>query len=226
MSSRYTEGPQWQAYLELMRRRPAAFLQSDYLTIITEKAAVEKYVEETGRQVGVLYKSGYNMLVVDLVQNESRKLFAYERLIPAAEYGAVAAIAIWNERFVLLKQYRHALRAEQYAFPRGFGEEGVSAEENVRKEILEELGAEAGELSCLGTVFADSGLTGNPVKVYMCEVHGVQEKLGYEGITEVTLLSEQELRQWIAGGRITDGFTLAAYSLYRCRRESGCIQCP
>lgn len=226
MNSRYTKGPQWQAYLELMRQRPAAFLQSDHLAIITEEATVEKYVEETGRQVGVLYKSDYNMLVVDLVQNESRELFAYERFIPIVEYGAVVVIPVWNKRFVLLKQYRHALRAEQYAFPRGFGEEGISAEENVKKEISEELGAGAEGLSCLGTVFADSGLTGNPVKIYMCEVHGVQEKLGYEGITEVTLLSEQELRQWIAGGRITDGFTLAAYSLYRCRRESGGIQCP
>lgn len=225
MSSRYTKGPQWQEYLELMRQRPAAFLQSEHLEIITEEAMVERYVKETQKPVGVLYKSDYNMLVVDLVKNENQQLFTYERLLPKVQSGAVAVIAVWNKSFVLLKQYRHALRAEQYAFPRGFGEEGISAEENVKKEICEELGAQVREMTCLGTVYADSGLTGNPVKVYMCEVHSVKEKLGYEGITEVTLLSEGELEQWIAEGRITDGFTLAAYSLYRCRREADDIRC-
>lgn len=218
MYKKYTEGLQWQEYLELMKERPEAFLPSEHLPIITEKGVVDRYVEMTGKAVGVLYKSAYNMLVVDLVQNERQELFTYERLVPTVESGAVGVIAVWNGKFVLLKQYRHALRAEQYAFPRGFGEKGISAEENVKKEISEELGAQTGEMACLGTVFADSGLTGNPVKIYLCEVHGVQEKLGYEGITKVTLLSEEELEQWIAGGKITDGFTLAAYSLYRCGR--------
>lgn len=217
MCNKYTDGPQWNTYLKLMQNRPAAFLHSDRLPIVTEKEIVDRYVEETGKMVGVLYKSAYNMLVVDLVRNERQQLFTYERLVPTVELGAVAVIAVWNGRFVLLKQYRHALRGEQYAFPRGFGEAGISAEENVKKEISEELGAQAEKLTCLGTVFADSGLTGNPVKVYMCEVHGVQEKIGYEGITRVTLLTEEELEHWIADGKITDGFTLSAYSLYKCR---------
>ena len=37
---------------------------------------------------------------------------------------------------------------------------------------------------------------------------------GYEGIQKTILLSERELGDWIKRGRIDDGFTLAAYSLF------------
>ena len=55
-----------------------------------------------------------------------------------AERCDCVCVPVFEGRFVLLRQYRHAIREFQYGFPRGFGEAGVSVEENVREEIQEE----------------------------------------------------------------------------------------
>ena len=68
----------------------------------------------------------------------------------------------------------------------------------------------------LGSVVADSGLCGNAVDVFLCEIGSYALKRDYEGIVSVVELSERELRQWIAGGRITDGYTLSACAMLRC----------
>lgn len=109
------------------------------------------------------------------------------------------------------------MRAFQYAFPRGFGEEGLSAEENLQKEIKEETGADVKKISHVGTVIADSGIGSNEVDVFACEITEPQLKLHYEGIEEIELLTEKELVKWIAEGRITDGFTLSGYAMYKSR---------
>lgn len=214
MRAGYSGSPQWQAYLQLMEERPEAFAPSDQLAIVTDEALVEKFTEETGRKIGLLYQSAFRLLVVDLVQSPDGALFAYERLLPAVREEGVAAVTVWEGKFVLLRQFRHALREEQYAFPRGFGEPGLTTEENVKKEVREELGAGTRSVRRLGRLTADSGLAGGYVSVYLCQVDGVAAVQGYEGIGGTVQLSQQELERWIREGRITDGFTLAAYSLY------------
>ena len=69
----------------------------------------------------------------------------------------------------------------------------------------------------LGIVVADSGLCGNVVDVFFCTVDHVEEKQGYEGIQSVIMLNQEEMDQWIRDGKITDGFTLSAYSLYKAQ---------
>ena len=198
---------EWRDYLDLAEERPELFKASSRLQIIMDYESVQQFV----------YRSAYNLLVVDLVENMKGERFAYERLIPAVKKGAIVSIPVYDDKFVLLKQYRHAMRAFQYAFPRGFGEEGLSAEENLQKEIKEETGADVKKISHVGTVIADSGIGSNEVDVFACEITEPQLKLHYEGIEEIELLTEKELVKWIAEGRITDGFTLSGYALYKSR---------
>lgn len=217
MEERYSDGIEWELYKELQGERPELFAESMHISIVTDRDCVDKFVRETGEKVGVLYRSAYHCLIVDLVQNADGMLHTYERLIPTVRSGAVVAVTIQDGRFVLLKQYRHAIRESQYCFPRGFGEEGLSPEENVKKELQEELKATVTESIFLGEVVADSGVLGNRVSAFACQVKDVQERYGYEGIEKVVFLSPKQLRKWISEGKITDGFTLSAYSLYCCK---------
>ena len=73
-------------------------------------------------------------VVVDVVRAKNGSLFAYERLMNRVMRGAVVIVPYYNGKYILLRQYRHALREYQYGFPRGFGEEGMSAKENAGKE--------------------------------------------------------------------------------------------
>lgn len=63
---------------------------------------------------------------------------------------------------MLLKQYRHAIRRMQYAFPRGFAEEDdKTPADNAIRELQEEIHAVITKSPVfLGRIVADSGLTG------------------------------------------------------------------
>lgn len=206
-------GKEWYDYLELIKERPEEFNKTEGAKIILDENTVMEYEKKTGKKIGVIYQSNYHILVVDLIQDETGEYYTYERILPRVENGAVVAVPIYNGKFVLLKQFRHTLRDFQYAFPRGFAEAGFSPEENIEKELNEELGTKVIESEFIGTIIADSGLSGNKVSVYKCIVENIELKYHYEGIEEIILLSEEELKQWIREGKITDGFTLAAISL-------------
>ena len=149
----------------------------------------------------------------DLVQGP-KGLFAYERILPASTGAAVVALPLWEGRFILLRQFRHALRDSQLAFPRGYGEDGLSPEENVRKELAEELQTEAVVLENLGQIAPDSGMTGARAQVFLCRVAQPNIPVGYEEIQGMVSLTPEELEEKIASGEIDDGFTLAAYGLW------------
>ncbi len=200
----------WDRYEALMVQRPEAFRNTGEIHIVTDRAIVEEYESRTGNVIGVRYESPYRLLVVDLVWEREGEYFPYERILPAVERGAVVCVPVYQEQYLLLRQYRHALRDYQYAFPRGFAEPGLDGARNAEKELDEELGAVTEKLELLGTVVADSGLSGTQVSVWRCKVRSYRKKQNYEGITDTLCVSAEELRQMICRGQITDGFTLAA----------------
>ena len=215
-TEQYFESEIWQDYLRLRAQRPEAFADSPELSFCTDPAAILSLMNRTGQRLGVLYRSAYSILVVDPVFGADGTLFAYERILPAAA-GAVVIVPKLQGHYVLLRQYRHALRSEALGFPRGFGEAGLSVPENASKELLEELGAQASDLKLLGTVAPDSGLLGARVSIVLCQCDRIEQKTGHEGIRQALLMTEEALRASIASGEITDGYTLAAWALLHSR---------
>ena len=72
-------------------------------------------------------------------------------------------------------------------------------------------------LKHVGTVVANSGISGEPIEVMSCNVDAFERKVDYEGIVGVVSLSPEELRSWIAKNRTDDGSTLAAQALMQQR---------
>lgn len=202
-------------YYNLIHQRPQLFAESELIAIETDERAILEYEKSTGCKIGVIYQSPYSILLVDLIKRADGGYYTYERVIPTVPKGAVVALTKCNNQYVLLRQYRHTIRDYQYACPRGFGEESLSIEENLQKEIEEEVHAKLLCYEHLGSVVADSGLCSNTVDVFLCEVDSVKIEHGYEGIENVVLLNEDEMEEWIRRGKITDGFTLSAYAFYR-----------
>ncbi len=223
MKSKYSENKEWQDYLKLYKERPELFLQSDQISIIFDENTINTFVEKTNKKIGVLYKSDFHILIVDLVSDElflqsdqisiifdentintfvektnkkigvlyksdfhilivdlvsdkNKKLYTYERLLPSVNSGAVVTLPIQNKKLVLLKQYRHAIRQSQYCFPRGFGEVGLSAQQNAEKELKEELHAHITKTQYLGNIIADSGILSTQTAVFVCEVEDIQQQ--------------------------------------------------
>lgn len=56
-------------YFDLMRERPHAFMQSPILSIVTDRQRMVTFMKKTQKQLGVVYKSPFHLMVVDLVAN-------------------------------------------------------------------------------------------------------------------------------------------------------------
>lgn len=207
-------------YQRLMGERPQAFAPSHLFPIETDPEIIANFTAHTGQPVGVIYESPYQILVVDLIRGPNG-LFTYERVLPTAQGDPVVAIPIWEGRFVLLEQFRHPLRRCQIAFPRGFGEDGLSAEENVCKEIREELQSTVLAQRILGHVTTDSGLSAGSACVVLCRITEPKPVPEYEGIRRAICLTSAELEHQIADKQIDDGFTLSAYALYQVSKKDG-----
>lgn len=210
-------------YFDLMQERPNAFTQSPVLSIVTDKQRMLAFMESTNKQLGVVYKSPFHLMVVDLIAGVNGEDFAYERLLPTVEKGAVVCLVEYNNKIVLERVFRHAIRKEQLELPRGFGEPNISGTDNVIKECREELSAtiDRNSIKFLGTVVADSGCLAGSADVYFCKAQNVIEKFGYEGIKSLEFISWDSISHFIANGGISDGFTLAALKLFDAYKE-GC----
>lgn len=210
----------WQKYLQIVDKINDASANASELPIITDHADVLEFESSAaGRPIGIMYESPYSQMLIDLVENQNGERFAYERLVPKAD-GAVVIIPICDGKLVLLDQFRHAIRSHQLAFPRGFGEPGLSPEDNARKELFEELGIaqrKQGAMHALGIITPDSGISANKAYVFACEIPEPVIQQGYEEITDVVMITPEELNSMIAEGKITDGFTLSAVTLLRLR---------
>lgn len=207
-------GIEWIRYLELKKERPELFVDNGSIHIVFDEEIVAKFELETGRKIGVVYESPYSMKVVDLVYERPEKYFAYERSVPAVKDRAVVTVPVINNKFVLLKQYRHCIRDYEYSFPRGFGESGLSAEENAKKELSEEIGAVVETVKLLGEMTPDSGSQSTVVSICCCELASYDSSVREEGIEEILELNLSEIEQLIIAGKIKDGFTLSALFLY------------
>lgn len=166
---------------------------------------------------GVVYESRYNTVLVDPIESKDGSFFPYERVIPSSGNGVIM-ITKYKDKFILLKQFRHAIRTEQYSFPRGFAEVDFTPKENAIRELSEEISASiTKEPVILGRIVPDSGMTSGKAYVYLVEIDSYNANIGHEGILDVMEVSEEELKELICKDKIDDGFTLGAYALYKCQ---------
>ncbi len=206
---------EWVKYKELWINKPELFIEYCELEIIFEEKVIEKFELENQVKIGVVYESKFHMLIVDLIRT-NEQLYTYERIIPINK-GAIITVPMIDNKFLVLKQFRHAHREIQYSFPRGFGENGITSFENVKKELMEEVCGVTKNIEYLGKLTSDSGVIANIADVYFCELDSFGNNGQHEGIKEVILLDEVELNTWIREGRIIDNFTIAAFCLYMNR---------
>lgn len=208
-------------YFTILSERPELFFNRGPLKIISNREDLEAFEQQQHCKLGVIYESKYHILLVDLVEDEQGRRFAYDRLISPNSYNGVVMIPFEGEKYALLRQFRHASREYELEFPRGFSEPDLSAEENARKEIREELGTEVLEIRHEGAILSDSGLSGGRIEIYSASVTDVQPSVGHEGIESVLWVTENELIRLICDNKVRDCFTIAAFAKYRMNRETG-----
>ncbi|WP_225830695.1 NUDIX hydrolase [Streptomyces sp. NK08204] len=167
---------------------------------------------------GIVSANRYLWYLRDPVRFPDGRLGLYDRLLPPpdASAGVVVLPLLGLEgKIVLIEHYRHATRSRHWEVVRGFGDPGATAEENVARELEEEISARPAAVIPLGDVHPDTGLLGHKVQLYAARVDGVGRLETGEAITRAVTVTAAEAEEMVADGRITDGFTIAV--LYRAR---------
>lgn len=208
-------------YMHLLRQRPELFAQSPHIPLCLDEETLRAFAASSGKPVGVVYdNSPYYLVLADLCVGTGGHLYTYARVIyPHSDSNGVVVIPRMGDRFGLLSIFRHPPRAESGGeFPRGFAEDLTPAE-NAAKELREEIGAQVTpeSLVYLGDIQSDTGLSAGRVQVFLAQVESaaVPGDNG-EGIHGLHWLTEDQLREQISSGALTDGLTLAAYARYLC----------
>lgn len=224
---------QIEGYFSLMEARPELFTHSELYPICTDRRTLLTFEEETGRPAGLVFDNlPYYQTVADLILGEPP--YIYGRVIyPDPSVGGTVMIPLLEAadgpRYGLLQVYRHSIRGLSGGeFPRGYQCQGISPEENAKKELWEELAIppeQVTELTFLGRTRPDTGLSGAQVSIYLARVTAAPTpSLGYEGITGLEWLSQEELLRRLRTGEITDGLTQSAALLCLLHTGSGGLE--
>jgi len=233
------------AYQALRRARPEWFRnESDGIEILSDpalvKAALRRMRHHAATQeargskgrywwarlrlavrpepVGVVSADRFLFHLRDPVRFPDGTLGLYNRIVPppGATPGVVVLPLVGPDHGILLiEHYRHSTREWHWEVVRGFGEPGASAEDNVARELAEEVSAHPQETIPLGELHPETGLLAERVQLFAARVKSVGELERHEGIRRAIVVSYAEAEDMIREGGITDAFTIAA--LYRAR---------
>lgn len=134
--------------------------------------------------------------------------------------GAVCVV-VHDGRLLLARHWRVAIASWEWEFPRGMGEPGETAEQTAVRELCEEttIDASVGQAQCLRHIHADAGVLKDDIAVVHITVpSGMVPDQGNEDdweLTSLTWFTTTDIDAMIADGDITDGVTLAAYTIWR-----------
>ena len=222
-------------YEDFQTRYPKAFQGRQQRPIILDRARLEAFVLEHGGVLGVAATTPYVYFVIDLVESsapEGTKLVhPYLRVVHLGQLeGGINVIVLatiagpalgGTGDVVLVEQERHATGTRELELPRGFGEPGLSGEQNALRELRQETGYSGTEARWLGNAFTDSGLTSGFVNFYYVPVTSklATEPELQEAITTTRLLSVEGVWAKILAGSIRDSFTIQAMALFEKQKE-------
>lgn len=215
-------------YFSLIKKYPLLFRNDNALIkIVKDQSHILSWQEEKKKmliesnspsnwaEIGIVFSDPFFFILRDLVQFPNGRLSGYCRVLSEANLNGgrgVVVLPVYGDKVLLIHQYRHPTRTWHYEVPRGYGESNLSPYENARKEVEEETGGQIAELVNLGDLHMDSGFESDSASLFYAKLNLFGKANKDEGIDSLILVTVQELEEWIASEKITDGFTIAVYT--------------
>ncbi|MDK8179375.1 NUDIX hydrolase [Paenibacillus sp. UMB4589-SE434] len=136
--------------------------------------------------------------------------------------GAVAVLAIHEEKMVVVEQYRKPLGRSQVEIPAGKLDAGELPEDAAKRELEEETGYRTEALVHLGSFYTSPGFADEIIHLYAAEeliagnMHTDEDEF-----LEVSALTLEEAYEAIRAGRISDAKTINAVYAWQLRQLTG-----
>lgn len=166
---------------------------------------------------GLIYKDSYIVLLRDAVRFRDGSVRQYIRMIPSVAHGSAAVLPVIDGKILLIRHERHATRKQHWEIPRGFAVQDETPEETAHREMMEEIGASAPEITDIGSVHPDTGLSNLHTRLFLARLTGTCCINYNEGIDELKTVTLDEFDAMLRAEEITDSFTLAAVLQARAR---------
>ncbi|MCE1255087.1 MAG: NUDIX hydrolase [Anaerolineae bacterium] len=148
-------------------------------------------------------------------QDGSRGIYGY-----VEKKDFVIIVPIFEDRMILVEQYRYPVGGRHWEFPQGSWEDRpINTDDMARAELEEETGYLARDLQKIGHLFLAYGLTDQGYHIYVARnLSPTQKQLDPE---EVGLISKtfdvNEVEEMILSGKIKDATTVAVFGLLRLK---------
>lgn len=134
--------------------------------------------------------------------------------------NSVAVLARMDDRFVLIRQYRHSIQKYILEIPGGSIENGEVPKQAAKREFLEETGYEAENIIPLGSFYPTAGSSSERCWLYYAECGSKSgQRLDPLESLIVELVQEKELEYKIMKGEFVHGAGLAAWLKYKLTVE-------
>ncbi len=158
---------------------------------------------------------GRFMIHLDTVEVDHKR-FPYSYI---QSKDSVAVLGIFEEQFILIKQYRHAIRSYIYEIPGGSIEQGETPYITALRELQEETGYEAVTMKQLGVFYPVPGSISEKCYLFLakCQKGRAAKTEPLERI-RVCLVSRDRFQQMISENHFRQSMGLVAW-LYYCNTE-------
>lgn len=125
--------------------------------------------------------------------------------------GGVGILALDGDDVLLVRQYRYAFSRVLTEIPAGKREKGEEPFVTARRELKEEIGAEADEWTDLGALIASPGCYGETLWLFLaCGLHFGETHPDEDEFLEVLRLPFEQAVSQCMDGTLTDAKTVAA----------------
>ncbi len=136
--------------------------------------------------------------------------------------GAVAVLALHQDRLLVVAQYRKALEKIQVEIPAGKLEKGEDLMQAAQRELEEETGYRATQIRHLCSFYTSPGFADEILHLYLADelVQGAGN-LDDDEFIECALLTFEEAMQYARDGLISDAKTMIALFAWQTFRATG-----
>lgn len=131
--------------------------------------------------------------------------------------GAVAMLPIDDKgRIIFVEQWRRSIKHILLEIPAGTLEEGEDPKACAARELQEEIGYAAKQLTLLGSIYSSPGFSNERIEIFLAEGLTPSKRLADDSESiDVVHYTLEEIDILIKDGKIHDAKTLSALMLYR-----------
>ena len=169
-----------------------------------------------GSHVGIISEDPWVTVIRDAVEFSDGDIRLHTRTMNRNNEG-VAVLPIFENKIILIRHFRHALRKSILEIPRGAIDDMATIEQTARQELLEEIGGVAGELVPLGFIYGTTNLFANGSYLFFTKLTSLGSPQLDEGVEAIERFSIKEFESLLQKGEIEEAFTISAFCQARIR---------